>query len=984
LVNPETHPANPKTRGEKHEKDYVRNEPSYCVCEVLFDAEGLPADFRLLEVDGAFTRMTGIENPVGRTARELVDASEQAWIRLCAEAVLRRRPLRFRLSQVALGLGCRLDVVAVPVEPQGRFVLVLVDVSEDRCVRPKPEAGEEVFRGMADHLPLILWQSGAPSRGWGNEQFFSYFGLPRDGAWPSGWAAVVHPDDRASYLADLNAAIAGRRPFQRQTRVRRADGAWRWIESWANPHLSPEGEYLGHLGISLDITDRMNAELALRSAAALDAFRAQLLAELRALADPVEVQARAVELVGRRLGVARVLYLEVDEAAEFGIIRADYHSGVSSLVGWHRLDQYDPTVLDRFWAGRVVVVDDVSTDERLTPGERVVAGAFSIGAYVLVPLVRQGRTAAALLVHHTQPHRWTDEELALVCDISEHTWTAVEQARAENALRLRHTRAELVAEILSDLEQQPAVAAQVQQLADLLVPRFADFATVEASACQERLLGVAHRDPTQVEPLRRLLDFHMADGAEQYPAHWAGAGERHLARAMPPAPRARYSAANSLVGELLDRLTHQSHMVVPIRLGGAGTGVLTVGLTDPSRSPFTQEDLAFLEETAQRVGVVLSAAWLRQEEHDISVRLQQALLPDELIRHPVIMIEARYHAASAVLDVGGDWYDTFAWPDGQVGIMVGDVVGHNLDSAAAMGRLRAATAALAARAEPSPAALIDALDEFARGPNGTEFATAVCVTVDPATGRLAYSTAGHPPVLVLPPGGSPIHLLQAQSVPLCALSVGPRPEGSVILEPGALVVLYSDGLVERRRGAIEAGIARLEELVCALRDERIDVVADGLVAGMAADSSPDDDVVVVCFRYTPAVSVFRRVLPARAEALAGLRAGLRGWLESLGLTSAGQYPLLLGIGEACTNALEHGYVGTSCGDIEVEVTHHGDHLTAKVRDHGTWRPQVRPEAERGHGTHIMRSVAHAFSRHSDADGTTVTLTFPVTREPGDA
>ena len=177
-----------------------------------------------------------------------------------------------------------------------------------------------------------------------------------------------------------------------------------------------------------------------------------------------------------------------------------------------------------------------------------------------------------------------------------------------------------------------------------------------------------------------------------------------------------------------------------------------------------------------------------QEEHErrVALTLQKALLPSTLRRHPSIDMEVRYRAADVLASVGGDWYDTFEWPDGKIGLVVGDVVGLSIESAATMGRLRAAAAALATQLPPDPGVFLEALDAFARGPDGTDFATAMCLIVDTNLGTLTYSLAGDPPPIVVDSDGRSGLLDQALSVPLCVGPGGHRPTASFTLQPGAL------------------------------------------------------------------------------------------------------------------------------------------------------------------------------------------------------
>ena len=160
-----------------------------------------------------------------------------------------------------------------------------------------------------------------------------------------------------------------------------------------------------------------------------------------------------------------------------------------------------------------------------------------------------------------------------------------------------------------------------------------------------------------------------------------------------------------------------------------------------------------------------------------------------------------------MLEVGGDWYDAFELPDGRVALTVGDVVGHGLAAAAAMGQVRTALAALADHAA-GPGELLERLDGFLARSGTTDFATVCYAIIDPATGALEYASAGHPPMLVVSPAGETRWLDRALGSPLRRRPRA-RPQESTLLEPGSLLVLYSDGLVERRKERIEDGLERL-------------------------------------------------------------------------------------------------------------------------------------------------------------------------------
>lgn len=167
-----------------------------------------------------------------------------------------------------------------------------------------------------------------------------------------------------------------------------------------------------------------------------DAYRIALSDLLRPLSDPAAIQREAARLLGEHLKASRVHYGQLVDDGEAVLVRADYRvDGVPSVVGRHSLDACGPIAMGEFLAGRTLVVHNVAEDERLTPQEKAATRALVIGAYVLAPLIKEGRPDAALAVHQSEPRDWAREEVALVEETAERTWSAVERAQAEEALR---------------------------------------------------------------------------------------------------------------------------------------------------------------------------------------------------------------------------------------------------------------------------------------------------------------------------------------------------------------------------------------------------------------------------------------------------------------------------------------------------------------------------------------------------------------------
>ncbi len=231
----------------------------------------------------------------------------------------------------------------------------------------------------------------------------------------------------------------------------------------------------------------------------------------------------------------------------------------------------------------------------------------------------------------------------------------------------------------------------------------------------------------------------------------------------------------------------------------------------------------------------------RRREHEIAQQLQRSLLSGAPPTAPGLDIEVAYRPAVAGLEVGGDWYDAFWVREGEtIALVVGDVVGRGIEAAAAMGQLRSAIRALASTGL-APAPLLDALDGFAARHGVGRMTTIVFAELDLVTREFRYACAGHPPPLIVPPEGDPEIAWDGRSVPLDAvLGSAPRPQASVRLPEGGAILLYTDGLIERRRETLNEGIDRLIASVAAHRDEAVTGMSASVLRELRDAEHPDD------------------------------------------------------------------------------------------------------------------------------------------------
>lgn len=291
-------------------------------------------------------------------------------------------------------------------------------------------------------------------------------------------------------------------------------------------------------------------------------------------------------------------------------------------------------------------------------------------------------------------------------------------------------------------------------------------------------------------------------------------------------------------------------VTLPIVLGGLASrrevfGAVVVGI--PAGQRVDEYLVDFLDLLTEHLASALLTARLDEEErrvfhteHEIATTLQRSLIP-ELPDVPGVVIDGRYLPGSAEVEVGGDWYDAVPLPDGRLALVIGDVVGKGVAAAAHMGQLRNAVRAYLLEGF-SPSEVITKLNRLSLSLTGTGFATVVCLHHDPSTGAVAWCRAGHPPPLVRRADGRVEYLDGAGSPPIAVFDDATFSESADRLDPGDLLVLYTDGLVERRGEEIDVGLARLAEHVA-----DVDPTADaaGRVVGALRDDDRRDDIAVV-------------------------------------------------------------------------------------------------------------------------------------------
>jgi len=415
--------------------------------------------------------------------------------------------------------------------------------------------------------------------------------------------------------------------------------------------------------------------------------------------------------------------------------------------------------------------------------------------------------------------------------------------------------------------------------------------------------------------------------------------------------------------------------VIAAPLDGKGDCAIAMSCDSSPTAGITDREL-FTVLTSHLAQTLLTA---REYEttRTVALTLQHAILgPTTLPRGFAV----RYTPAEKPLQVGGDWYDVVILADNTVGVVVGDCVGDGLSAAAVMGQLRsAARTRLLDNAAPKD--VLASLDRFARALPGALCTTVFCAVIDPVGAVIRYSSAGHPyPILVTADGDHRL-LDDAQSTPLAINSAAlPRTESRTVLPPGATVLLYTDGLIERRKESLDSGFDRAAAALVRYRDRHPAETADRVMSELQPTDGYTDDVALLLYRQPP--PPFHLHLPAAVTSIPRARHRLRSWLQAAAIDNDVAGDLLLAVGEAVTNAVEHASDDVA-HHVELTITAHlADSLiTITVGDTGRWRPASTAPSDRGRGIALMRALVDHLTVTPTSSGTTVTLTKNLRQPP---
>jgi PAS domain S-box-containing protein len=421
----------------------------------------------------------------------------------------------------------------------------------------------------------------------------------------------------------------------------------------------------------------------------------------------------------------------------------------------------------------------------------------------------------------------------------------------------------------------------------------------------------------------------------------------------------------SLLGPAVSSL-----VAVPLVEGGHALGSVHIGMLTPR--DFDAETVDVLRLLADRVGLAVARTRLYERERRIAQELQQSLLPKRLPEIPGVALAARYRPGDDGVSVGGDWYDAVALPGGRVAVAIGDVVGRGIEAASTMGQMRSALRAILTQGDHT-GAMADRLNRFTLGLGvGEAVMTTVLLAIfEPTTGCLRYTSAGHPPALVIAPDGSASYVQQAPAVPMGVLDTPRYPEHTIELQRGSTLILYTDGLVEEPTEVLDVGLERLLAAASGPPAEVESLCENLLENGLPPVARHHDDVTLLVLRMQERLGD-RLELEVSGElgALKGTRDTLRQWLSETGAGAEEIDDITMACNEACENVVEHAYqLGEEPFQVAFERVDRD--ICIRVRDRGTWQTTTGPH--RGRGLPLMRRLMDDVDVQPGPTGTTVWL-----------
>ncbi|HET6563214.1 MAG TPA: SpoIIE family protein phosphatase [Marmoricola sp.] len=471
-------------------------------------------------------------------------------------------------------------------------------------------------------------------------------------------------------------------------------------------------------------------------------------------------------------------------------------------------------------------------------------GAEGERSMLCLPLVIDDRSLGVATLAFPTRREMSEAELDFFRIMADACAQSLDRLRALEMVEDQHEKLTFLAQASVELASSLDYEATLRSVAWLAVPRLADWCAISLEQDGVlRALAVAHVDPDKVALAQELQERYPADPSDENGSYQVlRTGESIL---VPEIPEEMLEAAAKDAEHLrlIRALNLRSGLTVALKARGRTFGVITWVNGETGRR-FGRSDVEFGEDIARRAAVAIDNSLLHSELRQIADRLQEAVLPAALPTLPGWELASSYSSAGKV-DVGGDFYDAIPLGGDRLALVIGDVMGRGVEAAAAMAQIRAAFRAFIA-VDPDPAAVMGRLDLFYEQFPTDQLVTVLYAVANPRRDEVVLACAGHPPPLLLSPSGAPEFIEAARGT---LLGAGPaeRTTTTVGLKPGQTLLMFTDGLIERRNEDLEQSKERLLEVCGSLPDGPDGLDLEALATTMR-DPTRDDDIAILAAR----------------------------------------------------------------------------------------------------------------------------------------
>lgn len=592
-------------------------------------------------------------------------------------------------------------------------------------------------------------------------------------------------------------------------------------------------------------------------------------------------------------------------------------------------------------------------------------------ATATLPLRSGSEIIGALALSFDDVQAFDDEQITTLVTMADLSAAALVRVRLLEEEERARAAAAAAAERNAFLAEATAVVSAplderrvLHRLARLCVPRLGDWCSITrpGDGVLERVI-VFHHDAS-LEPLARRLQSSVIPLDSESPA--AVTFRTGRTQLLTDIDRSTGAGAGSELPELLRRLGSAHGIVVPIGPRSRPLGVLAFAVRSPR--VLTEDDVALAAEIALRAGIAVEHAESFARERDAAASLQRAILPAALPEVPGVDVAATYLPSGSGRTVGGDWFDAFELGPDRLGLAVGDVAGHGITAAAAMAQLRHALRAYLVEGHP-PGEALSRLNRLLASEHGHQHATVVTAVLEVSSGRMVVANAGHLPPLLAARGRGCVLAEAAHGPMLGAVPHAAYPEQRLHLEPGDAVLLFTDGLVERRGSTLDdtMGVLCREVESAPPTTGGLQSWCDELVRSRLVDRSHDDDSCALIVRRAEAP--LRLALSPEPAAARLVRSEL--------VSRYGGHPRLAELQLCATELVTNGLIH-ACPPLVLVVEDHPRVVRVELHDASPARPSRHspdPASLRGRGLQLLDALALRWGVESSGDGKVVWFEF---------